>query len=165
PANYNKLRYLENHDTQRIAARVKDGLSLKNYTAMLYFLKGTTLVYAGQERAATHTPSLFDADKVQWDAGTDLTPLMQTLYQLKQQTLSPDDLFSAEADEADHIAVMTRDDGKTRKIGVFSLRGLPGEVSVDLPDGAYSDLLSGAKAEVRGGKLSCSGEPIWICAP
>ena len=163
PANYNKLRYLENHDTQRIAARVKDGLSLKNYTAMLYFLKGTTLVYAGQERAATHTPSLFDADKVQWGAGTDLTPLMQTLYKLKQQTLSPDDLFSAEADEADHIAVMTRDDGRTRKIGVFSLRGLPGEVSVDLPDGAYSDLLSGAKAEVRGGKLSCSGEPIWIC--
>ena len=110
-----------------------------------------------------HTPSLFDADKVQWDAGTDLTPLMQKLYKLKQQTLSPDDLFSAEADEADHIAVMTRDDGRTRKIGVFSLRGLPGEASVDLPDGAYSDLLSGAKAKVRGGKLSCSGEPIWIC--
>jgi glycosidase len=164
PENYNKLRFLENHDTPRIAPRVKDGLSLQNYTAMLYFLKGTTMLYAGQERAAEHRPSLFDTDKVQWNAGTDLTPLLQTLARLKRETLSPDDLFSAAADEANHIAIMTRDDGKTRKAGVFSLRGLPGEAEVSLPDGRYPELLSGEDVEVSGGKLHTDGRPLWICA-
>lgn len=164
PANYNKLRFLENHDTPRIAARVNDALSLENFTAMLYFLKGTTMLYGGQERAAEHRPSLFDADKVQWDAGTDLSPLMRTLYRLKRETLSPDDLFSAGADEEKHIAVMIRDDSKTRKVGVFSLRGLPGEADVSLPDGRYPDLLSDETVEVRDGKLRTDGRPIWICA-
>ena len=49
PANYNKLRFLENHDQPRICSYVKGEQSLRNYTAMLYFLKGTTLLYAGQE--------------------------------------------------------------------------------------------------------------------
>ena len=47
PANYNKLRFLENHDQPRIASFVRDEASLKNFTAMLYFEKGTTLLYAG----------------------------------------------------------------------------------------------------------------------
>ena len=49
PAGYNKLRFLENHDQPRIASFVRDEAALRNYTAMLYFLKGTTLLYAGQD--------------------------------------------------------------------------------------------------------------------
>ena len=59
PANYNKLRFLENHDQPRICSYVKDEAALQNYTAMLYFLKGTTLLYAGQEFENDHLPSLF----------------------------------------------------------------------------------------------------------
>lgn len=58
PANYNKLRFLENHDQPRIASFVRDERALVNYTAMLYFLKGTTLLYAGQEFENDHLPSL-----------------------------------------------------------------------------------------------------------
>ena len=165
PANYNKLRFLENHDTPRIAARVKDLHQLKNYTALLYFLKGTTLLYAGQEMAVAHTPSLFDADKVKWDTGTDLSTQLQLLSLLKRETLSPDDIFSAVADEKRHIAVITRDNGKMRKIGIFSLRGLSGEVPVKLPDGSYLNHLSGGKITVADGQVQCDGNPIWLCAP
>ena len=165
PKNYNKLRFLENHDTPRIAPRAGDDLSLENYTALLYFLKGTTLLYAGQEVAAEHTPSLFDADKVRWDTGKDLTPLMQKLSRLKKEVLSPDDLFSAAADEEQAIAVLRRDDGKTGKLGIFSLRGRPGETAVDLPDGTYSELLRGGEVEVRGGRVRCDGEPMWLRVP
>ena len=38
PANYNKLRFLENHDQPRICSFVTDEQALRNYTAMLYFL-------------------------------------------------------------------------------------------------------------------------------
>lgn len=165
PSNYNKLRFLENHDTPRIASRVKSPLALKNYTALLYFLKGATLLYAGQEKAITHTPGLFDADPLQWDTQTDLSSLLCSLHFLKRDTLSPEDLFSASADEEHHIAVMIRDDGRTRKIGVFSLRGDSGESKIPLPDGAYQELLSGKTAAVSGGRLWCDGHPMWICAP
>ena len=51
PLNYNKMRCLENHDQPRIASFVKEESDLVNFTAMLYFFKGTTLIYAGQETA------------------------------------------------------------------------------------------------------------------
>ena len=64
PANYNKLRFLENHDQPRICSFVHDEQALVNYTAYLYFLKGTTLLYGGQEFENTHTPSLFEKGAV-----------------------------------------------------------------------------------------------------
>ncbi len=165
PENYNKLRYLENHDTPRIAPRVKDGLALKNYTALLFFLKGTTLLYGGQEAGAEHTPTLFDRDPVSWDTGTDLSGLISQLAALKKKTLSPEDLFYAEADEKLKAAVLTRDDGRACKIGLFSLEGKSGDVSVTLPDGSYNDLLGGRKVAVSDGKIHMDGEPLWIEAP
>lgn len=165
PANYNKLRFLENHDTARIAPRVKDGQALRNYTAMLYFLKGTTLLYAGQEVASAHTPSLFDADKVQWETGIDLSSLLSRLYRLKRDTLSANDQFDAESDDTGHIAVMTRDNGRQMKLGVFSLHGDAGKVPVNLPDGHYCNLLGMSEIEVRAGQLVFDGEPVWLCVP
>jgi len=164
PANYNKLRYLENHDTERIASRMCGGFSLENYTAMSFFLKGTTLIYGGQEFAVQHRPSLFDADPIDWETGTDLSPLVTKLAALKKETLSADDLFLAEADEEHGIAILTRDDGQDRKIGVFPLKGIPADVRVNLPDGTYNDLLGGSKVDVADGFLSCGSEAVWIRA-
>ena len=165
PKNYNKLRYLENHDTDRIAPRVKDDISLRNYTALIFFLKGTTLLYGGQEFAAEHRPDLFDADKIEWDTGKDLSPYISKLAGLRKQTLSPEDIFFANADEESGIAVLIRDDRKNCKIAVFSSKGFDGDVKVDLPDGAYDELISGGKIDVKDGIVHCSGEPLWISVP
>ena len=165
PKNYNKLRYLENHDTERIAARMSGEFSLENFTAMTFFLKGTTLVYGGQECAAVHRPSLFDADPVDWGSGRDLSQLISRLAMLKKTALSPDDIFIAEPDEADDIAVLIRDDGTEFKTGIFSLKGRSGDVSVCLPDGIYDDLLGGGTVSVKDGLLHCAGEPVWISVP
>ena len=67
--------------------------------------------------------------------------------------------------EDKEIAVLRREDGKTGKLGIFSLRGRPGETAVDLPDGTYSELLRGGEAEVRGGRVRCDGEPMWLRVP
>jgi len=162
PENYNKLRFLENHDLPRIASFVRDMPDLANYTAMLYFLKGATLLYAGQEAACDHLPSLFDRDTISWDTGRDLTPLMTALAAVKKQHLSPSDSFFAEADDKNHIAVMTRDDGAVRKIGVFSLRSAPAEAAVDAPDGVYENRIDGSPVEVKGGRLRTDGAPVII---
>ena len=162
PKNYNKLRYLENHDTPRIASRVQSDLSLKNYTALLFFLKGTTLLYGGQEVAAAHRPSLFDADPVDWNTRPDLSTVIRTLSTLKKETLSPDDLFSADSHEEKHIAVLTRDNSQSRKIGIFSLKGFAADVPVNLPDSEYYDLLGKRKVTVSKGMIHCDGNPVWI---
>ena len=165
PKNYNKLRYLENHDTERIASRVKDEVSLKNYTALIFFLKGATLLYGGQEFAVEHRPDLFDADKIEWDTGKDLSAYIRKLAALKKETLSPDDIFMAKADEEKDIAVLIRNNRKDCKIAVFSFNGLEGDAHVDLPDGSYDELIGGGTVEVKDGIIRCSGEPLWISVP
>lgn len=49
PENYIKLRFLENHDNLRAKFRVPNEKQLRNWTAFLYFQKGSVLIYAGQE--------------------------------------------------------------------------------------------------------------------
>ena len=165
PDNYNKMRCLENHDTPRIAARVKDRAELENLTALLYFLKGVTLLYGGQERAVTHQPTLFDKDTVDWETDTDLTPLLQKLARIKKDVLSAKDSFHAEADASGNIAVCLRSDRVTEKIGVFPLSGKAGTVKVEAPDGNYVNLIDGKTAAVEGGMLTCDGSPVIFSYP
>ena len=118
PENYVKLRYMENHDMPRIAGLVPDEKARRNFTALLYFLKGTVLLYGGQEYSCDHVPSLFDKD-VFPRTGRDITPLLQKLNAVRREHLSAEDWFTAEADDANDIAVCLRDDGKIKKLGVF----------------------------------------------
>ena len=160
PANYNKMRFLENHDSPRIAGLVTEEAALTNLTAMLYFLKGTTLLYAGQEKAVTHRPGLFDRDTVCWDTGKDLMPLLQRLDQIKKEVLSAEDSFFAKGDDELDIAVCRRSDGVKEKAGIFSLKGKCGSVRIDAPDGTYENLMDGSLVEVKDGALNCAGRPI-----
>ena len=162
PANYNKLRCLENHDQPRIASFVTDMEALVNWTAMLYFLKGTTLVYAGQEWADTHTPSLFEKETVDRETGKSLMPLMKKLAAMKKHLFTGDDHFLGKADDAHHIAVFLRQNSARRCVGVFSLRAENAWVEVPLPDGEYLDHLSGASVRVKDGKLRCTGTPLVL---
>ena len=162
PENYIKMRCLENHDQPRICAFVKDEMALVNYTAMLYFLKGTTLIYAGQEYCQTHTPSLFDRDVFCREPGSDISPLLQTLYRVKKDVLSAGDDFRASADDANDIAILEREDSRGQKLGVFSLKGKSAAVSVRFPDGRYQNKISGETVQIRDGILHCAGRPVIL---
>ena len=159
PANYNKMRFLENHDTPRIRSRISPDGDLENALAMLFFLKGTTLLYAGQEFSCTHTPSLFEKEVFPRD-GRDLSAYIRKLSELKHTVLDADDAFDAAADDANEIAVLLRQSGKRKKIGVFSLKSRQAEVSVPAPDGTRRNLLDGSEVTVRDGKLRCGGKPV-----
>ncbi len=162
PANYIKMRCLENHDQPRICSFVKDGLSLRNYMAFLYFLKGTTLLYAGQEYMEDHVPSLFDKDVFRRDEDKDISTLFAKLYRFKKQVLSDEDHFKGRAEDVNHIAILERDDNRMRKVGVFSLKGMSAEVKVDLPEGSYINHLDGSKVKVQGGMMHCDGNPVVV---
>ncbi len=163
PENYNKLRFLENHDQARIAARVKDGKALDNHTAMLFFLKGTTLLYAGQEFSCTHRPSLFEREVFD-RTGRDIGALLARLARFKKAFLGGG-FFLARADDERAIAVMERSGVGFRAVGVFSLRGESGAVETDVPDGEYPEWIRGGRVLVKNGQISCAGEPIIFTLP
>lgn len=165
PANYIKLRCLENHDQPRIASFVKDESALHSYTAFLYFLKGTTLIYAGQEYENDHVPSLFEKDVFDRETGKDISPLLDKLCRIKKEVLSAGDYFKGTADDAHDIAILERDDNRTKKLGVFSLKGKSACIKVDLPDGTYKNHMDGESVRVAGGMLRCSGTPIILSCP
>lgn len=162
PANYNKMRFLENHDQPRIASFVQDENDLINFTAMLYFLKGSTLIYAGQEWENDRRPSLFEKEDINRETGHDLTPLLQRLAEIKKETLSADDAFFAFADDGSDTAVMTRLNEESKKIGVFCLKSIPVEIQLDVPDGTYTNLIDGTEITVSNGTMKTEGKPIII---
>ena len=162
PDNYIKLRFLENHDTQRICSYLENEQQLRNFTAMLYFLKGATLLYGGQEFGSEYRPSLFEREVFSRNTGVNISDLMARLARIKKQELSCEDHFWGWADDRHHVAIMNRCSGRTRRVGVFSLKGRMAAVSVDFPDGTYTNLVDDEKVTVREGKLLCHGRPIIL---
>ena len=159
PVNYNKLRCLENHDQPRIAGRVPDEHERDSLTAMLFFLKGTTMLYGGQEFSCTHRPSLFEKETFPRD-GRDISAYLRKLSDIKHTALDADDGFCAEADDEHDIAVLLRQNEKGKKIGVFSLRGKTAGVKVPAPDGDYENLIDGETVTVKDGVFRCEGNPV-----
>ena len=156
------MRCLENHDQPRICSYIQDAGVLENLTAMLYFLKGTTLIYGGQEYGCDHVPSLFEKEVFPRDPGKDISSLLATLNRMKKELLSCHDFMRADADDDLDMAIISRSDGKKDKLGVFSLQGKSGTVSVSFPDGTYVNHLDGSTVTVEKGKLTSRGRPIVI---
>ncbi len=159
PANYNKLRCLENHDQPRIASVIPGERELINHTALLYFLKGATLLYAGQEFADEHQPSLFEREPIRRDTGRDLSPLLRRLGEIKKDCFRPDDPFWGAAEDGMRVALLRRG----AWAGAFSLDALAGPVPLperlEIPDGSYPNLLGGEPVRVEKGRLLCTGDP------
>lgn len=161
PDNHIKMRCLENHDQPRIASYVKDPLALENFTTFLYFLKGTTLLYAGQEFCCTEIPSLFEKDV--FSREKDISSLFPVLNRMKKELLSAEDTIVCSAEDNADIAVLERNDNIQKKIGVFSLKAKEADVKVSLNDGSYANYLSGKTVIVKNSVLHCDGNPIVIC--
>lgn len=163
PENYVKLRYLENHDNDRAAQIIPDEVARRNWMAFLYFQKGMTLLFGGQEVGASYRPGLFDKDAVNWNTGIDYTDLLRRLAQIKRQPLFSDSSYRVTALAGD-ILLATHERGDEKLIGVFAVQGHASVVEVGLPDGRYENLITGDTVEVYGGRLGIDGTPIIIKA-
>ncbi len=150
PANYAKLRCVENHDQPRIMARTGDSQALA-WTALAAFNKGPFLIYAGQESAARHTPSLFEREPVAW-GGYALQPFLTRLAALKKEpALTEGNLHWLAAEPA--VVGLWQAAGEGL-LGLFNVAGRDGALPVPLPDGRYDDLLTGDELPVSGGRVA-----------
>lgn len=83
PLGYMKMRYVENHDQKRFADACPDEEKRRQWLEFMFFQKGPMLIYAGQEFSCTHTPSLFDIDKVD-RSGKDISALIAEYAETKE---------------------------------------------------------------------------------
>ena len=167
PENYVKLRCLENHDRARAAFLIPSAQERLSWTAFLYFQKGLTLLYAGQEVQCAHRPSLFDKDAVDWSAGEDLSDTLKALAALKKNPILTGSRYEVRALPRDILLAVHRKGGR-QLVGVFPVKaaGTGCPVRVDAPDGFYPNLAAPAQTvEVYGGMVSVKSGPIIFEAP
>jgi glycosidase len=161
PGNYIKMRNLENHDFGRFAPMVhNDPHKIDNWTAFTFFLKGSTMIYGGQEFSATSKPSLFDKEDVQWD-GRDLSGLITKMADIQQMDALTYGALDFHIQDKDVIVVSYRY-GDEHVLGVFNVGNETGSIQVPLADGSHLDLISGTKVAVIDGTLTLTTDPIVL---
>lgn len=162
PVNYVKLRYLENHDQDRAKSFIDSQDAMINWTAFIYFQKGMTLLYCGQETEDANRPSLFDKDIVNWNTGYDLSDYMSKLYEFKKNPILTNSTYSLKAYDEDDIMVGMHVAGDKKLVGIFNLKGKQVVVPVELENGTYRNLLNDKEVVVKDGNVYSDGQPIII---
>lgn len=162
PDNYVKLRYLENHDQDRAKKIIPDDNDLLNWTSFVYFQKGMTLIYAGQETENDVRPDLFNKDTVNWNTGKDLSSLLSSLYLIKKKEIVANGTYLLQAIDDQDMLVGTYTWGQHKLVGVFSMKGKSAEVEVNLPDNTYKNLIDGSEVRVKDGRLLSDAKPIIV---
>jgi glycosidase len=160
PANYIKLRFVENHDHPRAAARIPELDRLKCWTAFMAFNKGAFLIYAGQETGATKLPSLFELDPIDWpDDEPILSDFLARLTALKKDPAT-DGQFEVVAANT-HLQTRWVKGGHGL-YGIFNVQSLTGSVPVELPAGAYTNLLDDTEIIVSAGQIELPLLPVIV---
>lgn len=165
PKNYVKLRNLENHDQERVAHYIKDEHRLLNINGLLYFLKGATMIYAGQEYGVSKRPDLFEIDKVNMKVpkNLDIRNLIHRMAHLKKDSLFQSGIFNIHIQDLE-AAVVSYENKNSMTVGIFNVGNVEGEVKVNLVDGIYQNILYPNSVEVKDGKVELTEKPMVLFA-
>lgn len=160
PDNYVKLRNLENHDNIRARHYFPHIDELKMWTAFMYFQKGPTLVYAGQEAMDSHTPSLFYKDMVNWkEMNDEFTNFLKKLGSIKKN-LPFDGYYKVGDWDRDGLIYITYETQSKITVGVFNVENVMGERDINIPEGDYKNLISDDIISIRNGKIKLENKPM-----
>ena len=163
PKNYVKSHCLENHDQVRSAAYVKDEVRLRNLNALIYFLRGTTFIYNGQEALDEKQESLFDVDLVCWDklGDYDLPSLMKKCSEIKKDSLFKDANYDVILEDLE-VAHLRYESKKELMEIVLNVGNVEGKVKTILTNGLYQNLFDGSHIEVLNNEIEVGKNPIVL---
>ena len=157
PADYAKLRFLENHDRPRMAHLFPERRTRLNWLCWMFFQKGTALLYSGQEWENDHRPDLFDPDPIPMEGPAPLEGLIRRLTALKKDPLFEIGAYSLRACPGDVLTAVTRLTEKLKSgrltpeeetLSLKMLIHLVGDMHCPMHLGRLSDL-GGNKRPVR----------------
>jgi glycosidase len=160
PTNYIKMRFLENHDTARAGFYLKDDTDFKNWTAFMFFEKGTAQIYAGQESKDDNVPDLFDRDLVNWDKDTTFTEYIKKLVHIKKKEIFAYGYYEILKQKKIGVIEAKYDYKGVQLTGIFNVERKAGDYSVDIKDGSYKNLIDDSAVEVIDGKIKLGLKPL-----
>ncbi|CAF1395118.1 unnamed protein product [Adineta ricciae] len=145
-----KLRFLENHDQQRVSHIFRENRSKAlAWTSFSSFLKGCFLIHAGQETEQTKTSSLFEKDWNDCKNMYSLQNYFQELIQIKNNPIihSNDSNFFITEHHPCIVIIWENENNREGLIGIFNVSKTNEQFIriQDLPDGKYENLLSNPK--------------------
>ena len=167
PADAVKLRFLENHDQGRAAARFGHGARLRNWTLFSMLLPGTYMAYMGEELAMERRIGLFDREPMLATEGDpSFRPFFAEALALSRRIKTEAPLFDARL-LAEGVVFVRRHGRGRSYTSVLNLDGRSGRLG--LPAGGPLEggplagrPLMGAPTEVDGGTFTLSPEPLIL---
>lgn len=161
PQNYIKMRNLENHDFGRFAPMVDNNPNkIDNWTAMVFFMKGSTMIYAGQEFCDNNKPNLFDKDDVVWD-GRDISSLITTCSKIVKDPIFTKGYYEIIKTGKD-VFEATYELDNEKVFGLFTLSDKNETVSIDLEDGVYTNMIDNSQITVKSKMVSLLNQPVIL---
>lgn len=147
-----RMRYLENHDHDRIAAALLDPRQRQVGAAFLLTIPGIPLIYAGQEIGAKERPSLFDPFTVDFANGdAALRAAYKTLIRVRHESPAlRANRFARVQGMPRSVLMYERSAADQRVIVLINLDDAPAEAT---PEGVGKgrDLVSGEAVDLSAG--------------
>ncbi|MGN1295769.1 MAG: alpha-amylase family glycosyl hydrolase [Bacilli bacterium] len=155
-----KARYICNHDLPRVASYKDDKDFVRQATALTYFIKGTNFVYAGDETATTHLPSLFDYDEVDWSDYNkyNIVDLLKTLISLKKNEIFKDGTMEI-IKSPTNVAIIKYTYNETVCYGIFNFTSKRKKISLPIKDIDIVNVINNQEIHITD-SLSIKDEPI-----
>jgi glycosidase len=150
PTKALKLRCVENHDQPRIMHLIENTDRALAWTAFESFNQGPFLVYAGQESGATHCPSLFEREAIDW-AQYEWSSYLKQLISLKKHAAVKHGNFSIQS--ANEVLEASWYYPEKSLCGIFNTSGTQGTIKTLYPEGEYQDLISGDSFKIHKGEI------------
>ncbi len=164
PKNYIKSHCLENHDFKRAAEFVSDEVKLRNLNALIFFLKGITFIYQGQEACDKKLESLFDIDLVNWENYNKygIADLIKKCAELKKDPLFREGKYNIIISDLE-LAHITYESDEEIMICIANLGNLAQHYNIGLKEGVYTNLFNGSDVVVNGNsEIVLTSDPLVI---
>ena len=130
PPDAVKLRFLENHDQERAAARFGRGDRLRNWTLFSMLLPGSYLAYMGQEDAIARRIGLFDREPMrEMEGDSAFRSFFAEALALSKRIKAEAPLFDARL-LTEGVVLVERYGGGARYSAILNLDGRSGALSL-----------------------------------
>ena len=162
PADAVKLRFLENHDQGRAAARFGHGARLRNWTLFSMLLPGTYMAYMGQELAMERRIGLFDPEPISASEGDPtFRPFFAQALALSTRIKAEAPLFDARL-LGDGIVLIERSGPGRLYRAVLNLDGRSGRLALPRGLELKGTPLMGDGAEAAGDSMILGRSPLVL---
>lgn len=162
PVNYVKLRFLENHDNPRIASLISDEILLENWISFMFFEKGASLIYAGQEYNDKNRPSLFEKDTVKLGTDKKFCDYIKNLVHIKKNNIFINGNYNLVKSKKRGVIEARYVLNNETVIGIFNVEKKIGKYRLDIKDGIYNNLINNFKISVKDNSIDLLKEPVIL---